>query len=214
MVIKSQGYSSNNYSEIRSHSSVLYNERVAILFYLLDMNSIEANNGLNTNAMKKCKSILYQIWKNIRSLVRNNPGCRRTLNLDTKENGVYTIDVAFNQFDMMLMIASTQGFTVRTNFIMTSHINNIELIMRDILQYFNYFVRPQHKNIPDISQTANNYKTQADKLTAEQLKEVMGKRNKIDFEGLGFMQKDEYLDFKDSHDDAIEKETDEDTDET
>ena len=33
----------NTFQEIKSHSSILYNERMAILFYLLDMKGITMN---------------------------------------------------------------------------------------------------------------------------------------------------------------------------
>ena len=70
---------------------------------------------------------------------------------------------------------------------MTEHINRIELMLRDILQYFQYFMRTEYKQMPDILQAAETYKQYADKLTVEQLKEVIGKKNKIDFEGLGLI---------------------------
>ena len=37
------GYKFNTFQEIKSHSSILYNERMAILFYMLDLQGIEMN---------------------------------------------------------------------------------------------------------------------------------------------------------------------------
>jgi hypothetical protein len=44
----SAGFKFNSFEEIKSHSSILYNERMAILFYMLDMKSI----SMNTNYYK------------------------------------------------------------------------------------------------------------------------------------------------------------------
>jgi hypothetical protein len=64
-------------------------------------------------------------------------------------------------------------------------------MIRDTLQFFNYFIRPEYKTFPDVFEAAENYKQFADKMTVEQLKEVVGKRHKIDFEALGIAIKDE-----------------------
>jgi len=48
-------------------------------------------------------------------------------------------------------------------------------------------MRTEYKQMPDILQAAETYKQYADKLTVEQLKEVIGKNNRIDFEGLGLI---------------------------
>lgn len=180
----------NAFAEIRSHSSLLYNERVAILFYMLDMDSLSMNMNYSKENVIKVKGTLYQIWKNIRTLVRNSIQVRRALNLETKDEGVYTIDVGFDIVNKMFIYCENDtkmGFTYQRLYIMADHLNRIELIIRDVLQYFQYFIRAEFKQLPDILQAAENYKKYADKLTVEQLKEIIGKRNKIDFEGLGIV---------------------------
>jgi hypothetical protein len=178
------------FDKVNSHAADLYNERLAILWYMLDMDSILLNQTYSKEQLSKTKAILYQIWKNIRTLVRNNIHCRRVLNLDTKEPGVYTVDVAFNLVDRMYIWCENDqkyGFTYQRLYIMADHINRVELMLRDILQYFQYFMRTEYKQMPDILQAAETYKQYADKITVEQLKEIIGKHNRIDFEGLGLI---------------------------
>ena len=61
----SAGYKFNTFQEIKSHSSVLYNERMAILFFKLDMQGIEMNTNFSINDAMKVRGILKQIYKNI-----------------------------------------------------------------------------------------------------------------------------------------------------
>jgi len=182
------------FDKVNSHAADLYNERLAILFYMYDMDSVLLNQTYSKEQLSKTKAILFQIWKNIRTLVRNNLHCRRTLNLNTKEPGVYTVDVAFDIINKMYMWCESdkkEGFTYQKLYIMTDHVNRTELMVRDILQYFQYFMRTEYKQMPDILQAAENYKQYADKLTVDQLREVIGKKNKIDFEGLGLVFEEE-----------------------
>ena len=182
------------FDKVNSHAADLYNERLAILWYMYDMDSVLLNQTKSKEQLSKTKSILYQIWKNIRTLVRNNMHCRRTMNLNTKEGGVYTVDVAFDIIEKMYLWCESDrkdGFTYQKLYIMCEHLNKIELMLRDILQYFQYFMRTEYKQMPDILQAAENYKQYADKLTVDQLREVIGKRNKIDFEGLGLVFEEE-----------------------
>jgi len=178
------------FDKVNSHAADLYNERLAILFYMYDMDSVLLNQTYSKEQLSKTKAILFQIWKNIRTLVRNNLHCRRTLNLNTKEPGVYTVDVAFDTINRMYMWCESdkkEGFTYQKLYIMTEHINRTELMVRDILQYFQYFMRTEYKQMPDILQAAETYKQYADKLTVDQLREIIGKKNKIHFEGLGLV---------------------------
>lgn len=201
----SSGYNFNAFKEIKSHSSVLFNERLAILFYILDIDSIDLNRVHSKDMMLKVKATTYQIWKNIRTLVRNNPGCRKTLNLETKDEGVYTIDVAFDIVSKMIIwMENNSDFTYRNIFIVVEHLNKIEIIMRDILQYFQYFIRADFKQLPDILLAAEEYKKYADKLTLEQLREIIGKNNKVDFESLGLATDDASEEFETTTEDDIE----------
>ena len=98
----SAGFKFNSFEEIKSHSSVLFNERLAILFYMVDMKSIAMNTNYDIGMMLEVRAILKQIYKNIRMLIRYNPTCRATLNLETKDEGTYVPDVALSVIDKMI----------------------------------------------------------------------------------------------------------------
>ena len=175
----------NAFQEIKSHSSILFNERLAILFYMLDLASIELNTSYQIKDVLKVRSLMLQIYKNIRTLIRNNPTMRATLNLETKDAGIYTIDVAFGLIDNMINYCEVKGYSTKKIYIITSELNKIEMIVKDILQYFHYFIRPDFRQKPDLEIATEHYKEIADKQTIEELREIVGKRNRIDFEGLG-----------------------------
>ena len=184
-VSPSTGYKFNTFQEIKSHSSILYNERMAIMFYMLDMASIELNTNYDISELLRVRSILKQIYKNIRTLIRNNPTMRATLNLDTKDDGIYISDLALGLIDQMIMYCETNNYTTGKVYIITQKLNEVEMIIKDILQYYHYFIRPDFRQKPDIEIATEKYKEIADKQTVEELRQIVGKSNKIDFEGLG-----------------------------
>jgi len=175
----------NAFQEIKSHSSILFNERLAILFYMLDLASIELNTSYQVKDVLKVRSLLLQIYKNIRTLIRNNPTMRATLHLETKDEGIYTMDVALGLIDKMIIYCESKGYTSKKIYIVAGELNKIEMILKDVLQYFHYFIRPDFRQKPDLEIATEHYKEIADKQTIAELKEVIGKRNYIDFEGLG-----------------------------
>ena len=187
----SKSYAGLDYKELKSHSSLLSNERLAILFYMLDLNSMNLNTYYNENYLMKTKANLYQIYKNVRSLLRSNPHVRTALNLETKADGVYTIDLAFDITEKMINYCMFNGFTYQKCYAIALQLNNIEIVLRDVLQYFNYFFRPDWKQKPDVLIATEKYKQMADKLTIEKLKETIGEKNKIDFRHLGKAELDE-----------------------
>ena len=133
----------------------------------------------------KAKAVLYQVYKNIRPLIRNNISVRRELNLDTKDIGIYIPDVAFGVVDQMIQYCMFHGFTYKRCYAITNQLNDLELLIRDIMQYFSYFFRHDFKQKPDVMAATEKYKQMTDKLTLEKLREVVGKNNKIDFSNLG-----------------------------
>jgi hypothetical protein len=175
----------NQIAEIKSHSSILYNERMAILFYLLDMRSIDMNTCYKITDVMYVRSILKQIYKNVRTLIRNNPIMRSTLNLETHDGGIYTTDVAIGTVDKMIMYCEINGFTTKHLYIIIEELNQFEMMIKDILQYFHYFIRPDFRQKPDVELATEKYKEIADKQTVEQLREIVGKKHNIDFEQLG-----------------------------
>jgi hypothetical protein len=175
----------NSFQEIKSHSSILYNERMAILFYLLDMKSIEMNTYFRVENVLEVRGIVKQIYKNMRMLLRNNPTARATLNLDTKDDGIYTTDIAIATVDKMIEYCEGFNYTIKRIHILIQELNNIEMIIKDVLQYYHYFIRPDFKQKPDIEIATERYKEIADKATIEELKAIVGKKHLVDFEGLG-----------------------------
>jgi hypothetical protein len=199
----STGYKFNNLEEIKSHSSILFNERMAILFYLLDMKSITLNTNYDLIMMKEVKSILQQIYKNIRMVIRYNPTMRMSLNLDTQDNGIYVTDVIISLVEKMVQYCDENGYTIKKLHILINELNKFEMIMKDILQYYNYFVRPTFKQKPDIEIATENYKQMIDSKTLEELKEIVGEKNKINFEELTQISidkqdDDKLIDYKES----------------
>ena len=181
----SAGYKFNTFQEIKSHSSILYNERMAILFYLLDMKSIDLNKYYTMSDIAEVSALIKQIHKNVRTLIRNNPTMRATLNLDTKDPGIYVTDVALSIIDKMIEFCEVNGYTTKKIYIITQELNNFEVLLKDVLQYYHYFIRPDFRQKPDIEIATQQYKAIADGRTVEELRALVGKKNRIDFENLG-----------------------------
>jgi hypothetical protein len=178
-------YNFNNFKEIKSHSSILYNERMAILFYLLDMKNLVLHKTRSIDAIYDVHSVLRQIYKNIRMLLRFNDTVRVTMNIETKDRGIYTIDIAMSVIDKMIKYCEQYGFTEKRLYIIIQELDNAEMVIKDILQYFHYFIRPDFSQKPDVETATEKYKDMADTRTVEELRELVGKNNKIDFQGLG-----------------------------
>jgi hypothetical protein len=186
--------SSMSYTEIKSHSSLLSNERLAILFYMLDLNSMNLNTYYNENYLMRAKANLYQIYKNIRPILRTNLQVRQQLNLETKDPGVYIPDLYFGIVNQMIQYCTFHGFTYKKCYAIASQLNDLEILIRDILQFFNYFFRHDFKQKPDVFIATEKYKKMADSLTLEKLRNTAGKNNKIDFSnlGIGYTNDDDY----------------------
>lgn len=175
----------SDHGEIRSHSSMLSNERIGYLLFRLDVASTNANKAYDLVSAEEMKSLLHQIWKNIRTLVRNNYSLRKNLNLETKEDGVYTIDAILADLDKKFMWCKYNDVTIQHTYILIKIMNGVELTLRDILQYFQYTFRHEFKQMPDVMKASEEFKQFADKLTIDQLKEVVGPKNQVDFDNLG-----------------------------
>lgn len=171
-----------NWNELKSHSSFVQNERLHYLLGELDQASKFMNETYHPVYIKRTKSVLFQIWKNVQPLVVNNPWCRQQLALNTKIPGLYSVDVAFSEVDKMIIYCEIySSFTFKTNYMITTHLNRIEMTIRNILQYFHYLFRPAFKQKPDIVEASQEFKKMADKLTIEQLQQIAGPKNTIGF---------------------------------
>ena len=173
-----------DYRELKSHSSLLTNERIAIMFYMLDLNSINLNITYAEKDLLRVKAIIFQLYKNVRSLLREHAFIKEDMNLLTKDDGIYTLDVAFDKVEKMILYCNFYGFTFKRCYLVAQHLNAIELIIRDTLQYLNYFFRYNVKTKPDILNASEKYKAMADELTLSELQGVVGHKNLIDFDKL------------------------------
>ena len=133
----------------------------------------------------KVRGLLKQIYKNIRTLIRNNPVMRSTLNLDTKDPGIYVTDVAIGVIDRLVEYCQVSKYTEKRVYIIIQELNRFEVILKDVLQYYHYFIRPDFRQKPEIDIATEKYKEIADIGTVDELRGLVGKSNTIDFDGLG-----------------------------
>jgi len=179
---------------IKSHSSQLFNERMAILLYLLDMESVALyQNNESPELIKKVFSYLQQIYINIRMLLRNDPVMRNTLHLNTNDDGIYITDLMFSAIEKLLMFCNNNQYTTKRCYIIVQEIRDFQINIRDILQYYEYFIRSNFRQKPDISIATDKYKLMTDKLTIDQLRSVVGKNHKIDFDNFDIKELDEFV---------------------
>jgi hypothetical protein len=179
------GYKTNTFQEIKSHSSILFNERVAILFYQLDLFSIDLHTYYDLNSLMKTRSVLIRIYNNMRTLISNNPTMRATLDIETKQEGTYLTDVIFDTIEKMVLYCQQEGWSQRRIYIIAMELNKLDMLLKNILQYYHYFLRPSYNQKPDIEIATERYKEIADKRTVEELRAIVGTRNRIDFDNLG-----------------------------
>lgn len=180
-----------DYTSLKSHSSLLTNERINIMLYKLDELSVNTHRTYIPELLSETKALLWQLYKSIRCLIRENWNVRNELKLETKVPGVYTLDVGFEMVDKMLKYCFLYGYTYQRYDKIVEQLDKVEFMLKDIMQYFQYFYRPEFKQKPDIDMATEQYKEMADKMTIEQLKTVVGKDNKIDFENLGIIKSED-----------------------
>jgi len=178
------GYKFNEFQDIKSHSSVLYNERMAILFYWLDILSIELHTNEDVESVTKVFAHLNQIYKNMRYLISMNETMRITLNLNTKDKGIYITDVMHSTIDKMIKYCKFNGFTYKRLHIIIRELDNFEMKLKEILQYFGYFIRPYFAQKPDVDTATERYQEMVDPMTVEELRKVAGNKSKINFDEL------------------------------
>jgi len=141
------------------------------------------NNDIDS--MVQAFSAAKVIYANIRMLIRYNPLVRATLNLDTKDGGIYITDIMKARIENMIEYCNTEGYTLRRVVITCYEVERFGMLLRDVLQYFHYFIRPDFRQKPDIEIATEKYKEIADKHTVEELRKIVGRNSIIDFESLG-----------------------------
>lgn len=168
-------------SELKIHSSALTNERIAALMALFDEAMIEANLDYKIEKSEKALVYLKQIWKNFRTLVRSNAYCRKDLNLDTIAEGVYLPDVIIRQIENVILQVKLgqKEETILTVLHLNRMIENIEIVIRDTIQYFKFTFRPDSRTKPDIHQATEMMLEMVDKQTEEELLEIVGVNNHV-----------------------------------
>ena len=57
-----------------------------------------------------------------------------------------------------------------------------ETIIRDILQYYKYFIRPEFKQKPDISEASERFKNMHDEKTVNKFLQTSGNKMKFKFQ--------------------------------
>lgn len=179
---KYSGSYSTTSNEIRSHSSVLFNERVNTLFMMLDVETMDAEIKPAINKVLKVKSILSAIWRETRPIVSNNPAARSSLKLETIHPGIYTPDAGFAHAQECIeeILSDPEEKHNYSNLIyIIQQLQAVEVIIREILQYFKYFIRPEYKQKPDINVASQKYMDMADKRTVEEFKELLGDKSVI-----------------------------------
>jgi hypothetical protein len=152
---------------------------------MLDLRSIDMNMTYDVGKVLEVKSILWQLYKNMRMLFRFNPTMRSTMHLDTKEKGIYTTDIGFSLVNQMINHCEETGYTTRKLYIIAQELNKLEIVLKDVLQYFQYFIRPDFKQKPDIENATEKYKEMADKRTVDELRSLVGKHHTINWDELG-----------------------------
>lgn len=196
---------SNTSSEIKSHSSVLFNERVNALFIMLDTEATDLEISPDIKKIIKTKSILNTIWRNIRPIVANNPNILNILSLRTEHPGLYTVDVGFAHIQECINYMFLNEQYSYENLIYTiQQTQLVEGIIREILQYYSYFVRTEYKQKPDINIATEKYKEMADQKTMEEFNELLGDKSKIQSSALEVPITDDF--FNDMSDNLEESE--------
>lgn len=176
-------YYNNVDSGLKAHSSALTNERISALITLYDEAIINAKLKIKYENTEKALVYLKEIWKSFRPLVRSNNYVRKTLNLNTCVRGVYLPDVVFSNIEEeILKIKLNKCFekiSVLVN--LNKLLENLEIIVRDIIQEFRFTFRPDVKTTPDIHEATEEMQKQIDKKTEEELLKVVGINNKINW---------------------------------
>jgi len=174
-------YSSGGYqqvnNEIKSHSSVLFNERLNTLFMMLDIETMDAEIRPTLRKVLKPKALLSSIWREIRPIVSNNPPVRNVLRLETSHPGIYTVDSGFAHVQECInyIMENPEENNSYMNLIyIIQQLQSIEVIIREVLQYFKYFIRPDYAQKPDMNVASQKYKDMADKRTVEEFREILG----------------------------------------
>jgi len=178
-----KNYSANYAStgqEIKSHSSVLFNERLNALFMMYDTEVIDLDIKPDVKKILRARSLLSTIWRNVRPIISNNPKARHIMSMNTKHDGVYTPDMGFSHIQECIAEMVIQNDYAYPKLMYTiQQIQNIETIIREVMQFFSYFIRQDSSQKPDINVASQKYQKMADEKTVEEFRDTLGDRTQI-----------------------------------
>jgi hypothetical protein len=171
-------------SELKAHSSALTNERISVLITLYDEAIITAKISDSLTYTKKAICFLDQIWKSFRPVVRNDLVCRRLLNLETQAEGIYLPDLILKKLykSILLLQLNPELQTISNIYMVNQQVEDIEEVVRDVLQFFKFTFRVTSRQKPDIHKATEVMQQSIDAYTDEQLRAIAGKRNKIQWQ--------------------------------
>ena len=174
-----QGYVDAN-SEIRSHSSALFNERLHGMFLMYEIEIVDCEISPNIKRVIKSKALLSSIWRSIRSTVALDKVTQKICQVETKHEGIYTPDVGFAHIEECLTeIMRTQDYSYPKMMYIVNNIKQIENIIREIMQRYKYFIRINADMKPDISIASEKFNKMADEKTVNEFKILTGDKHNI-----------------------------------
>jgi hypothetical protein len=147
---------------------------------MLDVEIMDAEINPSVKRILKAKSILGTIWREVRAIVSNNPSVRNLMKLETIHPGVYTVDSGFAHIQECInfIMSNPEENNNYDNLIyIIQQLHSIEIIIREVLQYFKYFIRPEYVQKPDINVATEKYKNMADERTVDELKNLLGDKS-------------------------------------
>lgn len=198
----------DNINEIRSHSSLIFNYNLMEKFrdmeyYMIRINQDPTQKG--GTYLNSAYTYLFQIWRMIRPMVSNNVPVRTFLNLEVEgQKGFYTVDAMLGYIRKYFMDTKMEGkrLSIRAAFAIQELLNTIEVIIRQILQFWNFFTRWETQQKPDLYAAADSYMQNIDADTLQMLNEVSGIKMK-----LMDAEQDETTEDDDNEDDDEEEDT-------
>lgn len=171
-------------TEIKSHSSMLYNLEISNLLSELNISAKQHRAHPEEGGGKWLLSsyaILSTLWRNVKCVLRTNRKAMRDANLEVHGHvGLLTPDVMLALIRQRFMTISDEyPLTVGEAWRIVEQLDATEEIIRDALNAMGYFARFDMKTKPDINAAADSYLAELDKLTPVELERIAGRPAQI-----------------------------------
>lgn len=175
------------FNDIKSHSSFLFNNALAVLFYDLDQAMIDMNIRYDVPSVKRVRAVLKQVYNRVRPIFFNAPWIKYKFNLMTQVDGYYTTDFLIHKIDSQIRYCDSAGigYTEKYLHILAEELEDLYHTTTNILQSMSYFVRSNYQTKPDIDNAMQYYQGNVSKIALKQLKQIAGQDNKIDWSEFG-----------------------------